>query len=224
MAALLVAGAFALGSAACGPDGQSSSNGDGGAGAQGGAGGAGGTGGAGGAGGTGGSNAGFEVGGKLTPGQGQTIPANATVKTIWVVSAASPDYGYAYGEGSSSGASFSMSLSMDPPADAINAGILGVGVPILYTQGKAPADGKLASEADMLANAIGAAGQYAVIFKAKDDAQAPAWIKAFPLGYSCGKGVPAAAGETFDTFAPVDCAQVEITVDSIDKIQFVNWT
>jgi hypothetical protein len=228
--ALLVAGALALGSAACSDDGQSSSNGNGGAGAQGGSGGAGGSGGTGGVGGTGGtggtggSNAGFEVGGKLTPGQGKTIPASATVKAIWVVSASSPDYAYAYGDGSSSGASFTMSLPMDPPAEAINAGILGVGIPILYTQGKAPADGKLASEADMVANAIGAAGQYAIIFKAKDDPQAPTWVKDFPLGYSCGKGVPAPVGQTFDSFAPVDCAQVEITVDDFDKIQFVNWT
>ena len=228
VAALFVAGMFALGSAACSDNGNSGGNGgEGGAGGNGGTGGTGGTGGAGGdggTGGTGGSSAGFDVDGKIVAAAGKTVPASASVKTIWSVSSGSPDYAYAYGDGTSSNATFSTNFPMDPPAEALNADIVGVGILVLYTEGMTPADGKLASEAEIFANAIGAAGQYAVIFKVKDDPLAPAWVKDFPAGYSCAKGVPAPSGGTFDSFAPVDCAEVEITVDDLNNIEFVNWT
>lgn len=201
--------------------------GSGGAGQGGGQGGAG-EGGAGG-GGQGGSGQGgsastsdsLDVNGKLTPGAGKSVPPAADVIIGWSVSSGSPDYIYGFGSGNSTGVTFQVSLDKAPPTEALNVGKVGVGIVILYPAGMMPPEGKL-TEAT-LNQGIGAAGEYAIIYKAPG-APSQSWISKFPEGYSCGKGAPPEPGSNFESFAPVDCSEITIIVDDIDKIDFVNWT
>lgn len=167
----------------------------------------------------------LDAGGKIAAAGGKTAPAEAVVDCVWVVSSGSPDYSYAFGSGEATADSFTLSFEEDPPAEALNSYGIGVGVLALMPTGKGLAQGKLDDKlSDTLEDtALGAAGGYAIIFKKAGAADGPAWAGDFPDGYSCAKGVPA-TGDGFDTFAPVDCAEVVITVDDINNIEFTNWT
>lgn len=170
------------------------------------------------------SGSGFAVGGTLTAAAGKEVPASAKLLVIWSVSSSSPDYLYKFGEGSSSGSTFGLQLETPPPAAALNNGQLGVGLLVLMPADSVVADGQLADADAELAKALGAAGQYAIIHKANAQVTGRDWAARFPVGYSCGKGVAATSGETFDSFEPVSCASIGVTVDDIDNIDFVNWT
>ncbi|MDH5492974.1 MAG: hypothetical protein OEY14_13550, partial [Myxococcales bacterium] len=52
------------------------------------------------------------------------------------------------------------------------------------------------------------------------------WTPAFPDGYSCGSGIPAPPGESFDGFEPMDCAGLEVTMNAPDEANWTwpNWT
>lgn len=163
----------------------------------------------------------LDVNGKLTPGAGKSVPPAADVIIGWSVSSGSPDYIYSFGSGSSTDVPFQVSLDKKPPTEALNAGKVGIGIVILYPAGMMPPEGKL-TEAT-LNQGIGAAGEYAIIYKEQGVA-GQGWISKFPEGYSCGKGAPPEPGSNFESFAPVDCSEITIIVDDIDKIDFVNWT
>ncbi|HZI14728.1 MAG TPA: hypothetical protein VE153_30450 [Myxococcus sp.] len=166
----------------------------------------------------------FTVGGSLTAAAGKQVPASAKLMVLWAVSSGSPDYVYKFGEGTSTGASFSLQLPQLPPADALNRGELGVGLMLLEPGTYALADGRYEDADPPFEQALGAAGQYAIIYKAKEQVAGPAWAERFPVGYSCGKGAPPATTGGFETFEPVSCASISVTVDDIDNIEFVNWT
>jgi hypothetical protein len=168
------------------------------------------------------AGSGFMASGTLTPGPGRQVPSSAKVFVVWLVSSGSPDYGYKFGEGVSSGATFSLNLQAPPPVDALNAGELGVGLMTLVTSESSLADGKYEGGTGDPSAALGAAGQYALIYKAKATVTYTTWADRFPVGYSCGKGVKAQQG--FDSFEPVPCNSIGITVDLSENIEFVNWT
>jgi hypothetical protein len=169
------------------------------------------------------------VSGSISAASGKTVPDAAAVDIVWGVSATSPDYAYAFGHGATTKESFELDLSADPPAEALNGGVLGVGNIVLVPTGKEPKEGKLA-EADQTAiegSALGASTDYVVIFKkgtGKPDKSTLTWPDKFSEGYSCGKVVRATAGMTFDTFEPVDCATVTIKIDDWKNLNFPNWT
>jgi hypothetical protein len=172
------------------------------------------------------AGSGFTAGGSLTPASGKQVPSSAKVLVLWSVSSTSPDYVYKFGEGTSNGASFTLPLSTLPPMDTLNSGELGVGLILLMPMDYSLADGKVSNEAfeDLWAKGLGGAGQYAIIYKATSTVTWRSWADLFPLGYSCGKGVDAPQGSSFDTFEPVSCASIGITVDDVGNIEFVNWT
>lgn len=163
----------------------------------------------------------IQVNGSLVPGAGKVVPAEADVLVAWTVSSGSPDYLYGYGTGQSMGDKFVLSLNQAPPSQALNSYGIGVGIVMLFPKGMLPPEGVLTDP--QFATSIGAAGQYAIIYKT-NAAPAMTWFVDFNEGYSCGKGAPPKPGSNFESFAPVDCAQVTITVDDINNIQFVNWT
>jgi hypothetical protein len=170
------------------------------------------------------AGSGFSAGGSLTPGPGKQVPESAKPVVLWSVSSGSPDYLYKFGEGTSSGATFALSLPTPPPAEALNRAELGVGVVLLMPTSFSQADGRYEDEDLFFDAVIGAAGQYAIIYKANEQVASPSWVSLFPVGYSCGKGVEAPAGSSFDTFEPVSCASINITVDDAANFDFVNWT
>jgi hypothetical protein len=174
--------------------------------------------------GCGGSEGVFEAQGKVSAASGKALPDSADLSVLWNVSSGSPDYLYSYGGGSATTDGFDVSFDADPPAEALNSYGVGVGIVVAMPSGQGVAAGKV-SDATMDTldkTAVGATGQHAIIFK-KAGATEPAWISAFPDGYSCAKGVPA-TNDGFDTYAPADCAEVVLTVDELDNIDFTNWT
>jgi hypothetical protein len=162
------------------------------------------------------------ISGSVTNRTGQAIPSNARVVVAWVVSAGSPDYSYVFGEGTVAANSFRLTLSAVPPAEALNEGELGVGIVLLTTDSRIRSGIRL-EEADIdPAKILGATGRYAVIYKAPTAGETLDWAADFDAGYSVGRGVE--REEQFDAFAPVPASSMELIVDDLDNIDFVNWT
>jgi len=169
------------------------------------------------------------VTGAVTVQPGYSLPGAGDVFAVWTVSSGSPDYLYVSGSGQLTEAGFELELPATLPDEAINS--YGVGVGLIYALPSAyvPPPGRLDETLapDRLAPSfIGITPRYAVIYR-KPGATPPSpasWMEAFPEGYSCGVGVPAIAGDIFDTYAPVDCSMVELVVGDPSTFDFVNWT
>ena len=167
----------------------------------------------------------FTVQGKTEIAQGSSFPASDNkLLAYWVVSSGSPDYVYVFGQGTATSTGFTINFESEPPAEALNS--YGVGIAIVgglfpsstvYTPGKAGSGTPFYEDATTQA----LTDRYAIIYK-KAGAEGLDWTDSFPDGYSCGKGVPAVQGQTFDTFEKVDCAQVILRIDTMFDI--VNWT
>lgn len=168
----------------------------------------------------------------VTVATGVTPPADGfyDVYTFWSVSSGSPDYLYTFGAGeaeiNASGSTFSLSFLTPPPAEALNAYGVGVGLIMgLFDPNKALTQGKYMGDPDVDAGLVSkaAADRYAIIYVAPGvNHSALGWSVNFPEGYSCGRGIAAPAGQGFDSFEPVPCAQVEFRLDTL--FDFVNWT
>ena len=169
----------------------------------------------------------FDISGTLAGPQLASLPAGSRVVVLWVVTSGSPDYTYIYGQGTIDAANgrFSVRLPDAPPAAALNAYGVGVGIPIVIPPGVTLPNGRVTDDAALEAAALGAAGNYAVIYTA---GARPAgftgipWIDAFPLGYGVGRGIDLSG--SFDGFEPVGSTTIEMIIDDIDNIDFVNWT
>lgn len=185
------------------------------------------------------------AGGAGGAGPGRTIAVKgpkaqeaANAYVIWGVSSTSPDYSYRFGSGTSSGGQLSLSLPGDAsgtvtvPDEALNTynaskpAKLGVGQVVLMKSDTTLPEGKLSLSKEDVAKAIGLSARYSFIYRADDgSAEDIAWIGKFPQGLSCGRCVPAAESQTFDTFEPVDCASMEVeTADDLDSLDVCNWT
>ena len=153
---------------------------------------------------------------------GKPIPANARVVVGWVVSATGSDYTYLFGEGSLVGGRFGITFRQPPPDAALNAGQLGVGIVLLTAD---PAIRPGVHLEDVLvdpAQLLGATGRFAVIYATPDAAQARDWAAGFETGYGVGVGVERVGD--FDAFEPVAPTTMELIVDDLANIDFVNWT
>jgi len=168
------------------------------------------------------------VGGSLRAAPGYTVPERANIKLIWQISSGSPDYSYAYGDGISVGTEFSLDLGVAPPAEALNSYGVGVAVLVLFEDGVTLPDGNADDVGDdeLLVGAMrGASGMYSIVYveDGVDTAELLGWER-LPAGFSCVRGVPADAAETFDTFELIECAELEVTVGNPDEMEFTNWT
>jgi len=166
------------------------------------------------------------VTGAVTVQPGSSLPSAGDVFVVWAVSSGSPDYLYVSGSGQLTEPGFELELPATLPDEAINSYGLGVGLIVLLPSGTAPPAGRMsdATEASLDTTVIGATPRYAVIYRKPGTTGLTGWMDAFPEGYSCGVGVPAAAGETFDSYAPVDCSMVELVIGDPSTFDFVNWT
>lgn len=176
--------------------------------------------------------------GTLRTDDGKEIPKDARVVIFWLV-VTEPSYIYVYGEGTvdAQAGTFELTLDEEPPEKALNwfrNDGLGVGM-ILLTTDRSLEPGVLPS--DYVPDAEewpGGAGQHAIIYIKGDLNLEPGdigfaedagvqWLYEFPEGYSVGMGtrVP---GASYDGFEPVDPSSIEITVDSLNNIEFVDWS
>jgi len=168
------------------------------------------------------SDALLTVSGSVTNLSGQQIPSTARVVVAWVVSATQSDYAYVFGEGTVQGSTFQVTFRQPPPAEALNAGQLGVGIVVLTTSTSLRDGVHLEDVAVDPSELLGATGRHAVIYKATESVDQVDWEAAFPLGFSAGVGVEREVD--FDAFAPTAATSLELIVDDLDNIDFVNWT
>lgn len=167
--------------------------------------------------------AGFLVDATLVPTGGASVPATGRVAAIWLVTAGSPDYLHKFGDGTSTGTAAAMRLATDPPDRALNKSAIGVAMIGAYDPTISIPDGDVA-EATFEAGLRGVSTRHAVIFKAAPFAGLP-WSDAFPLGYSCGRCVPAPVGSSFDTWEPAPCTEVVVDVASDPTaLDVCNWS
>lgn len=165
------------------------------------------------------------VSGTLSNKTSKPLPSGTRVLVAWVVSSGSPDYTYMFGEGTirASNNTFTIDFNGPPPARALNSYGLGVGIVLLTTNTslKEGSDVQGVAESEI----VGAAGEYAVIYLDRDPTELGAnigWVSRFKQGYNVGKGIDLPG--TFDGFEPVRSSSVQIIIDALRNIKFVNWT
>ena len=147
-------------------------------------------------------------------------PAGSKAIVIWTVSSGSPDYSYAFGGGTTTGSDVFVTFSSDPPAEALNAGALGVGIPALVDAAANVPEGKLPKE--QLQGITYAAPNHAIIFRSGTETVLKnGWDASFPQGYACGACERHDAG--FDAYTKVDCGAIELVPYTPD-LDFCNWT
>ncbi|WP_437585883.1 hypothetical protein [Sorangium sp. So ce1000] len=168
----------------------------------------------------GGGTGGFTVAGTIS---GETVPEDAEVVVLWVVTSGDPNYSFNFGEGSVSGATFTVGFGSAPPREALDKEGVGVGIVTLFPPGTGVTEGKVSNETIQTA-LLGASARYAIIWR---DPSAPGfdWSESFPAGFGCGKCVLARRSDFFESFEPVDCSEVEIQAASgLDSLDLCHWT
>jgi hypothetical protein len=173
-----------------------------------------------------GPGTGFVVRGRIQNNTGAPIPAGARLVVVWGVSSGSPDYSYVWGEGVIDRMTGTLHVRFEgpPPAEALNNGMLGVGL-VVATTDQSMKDGDTLTSHYPLTSIIGLTPQHAVIFVNghPDTLQVPTWARAFDTGYSVGVGVKV-PGSVFDKFVPVSPSSAILIIDALANLEIVNWT
>lgn len=163
----------------------------------------------------------FVVSGHVRDPNGSLAGRDARVVGIWTADAGEGDYAYVFGAGEIdlAAGTFRMEFSEEPPSEALFP--VGVGICLLAVvdgfleEGLLPDDDKF----------LGAAPRHWIVFKREDKEalhEEVPWLKEFGYGYSVGKGIE--IPDDFDGFEPVDPGSVEIIIDDLENLDFVNWT
>lgn len=169
----------------------------------------------------------YTVSGTLRNASGATVPNDARVVLVWSGDDGSGDYSYVWGSGpvDVTTGKFTVVLTQNPPAAATfvakSGARLGVGFPVLVPGGAVP-EGRVGDPA-VFNRVLGAAGQHAVIYLEHTTATELGWAN-MRAGYNVGRGVPAKAGQTWDTFERVGESTIELVVDALKNIKTVNWS
>jgi hypothetical protein len=163
----------------------------------------------------------FVVTGTIQNNTQEPLPPDARLVVVWLVTSESPDYNYVFGEGTlnASAGTFQLRLDQPPPSQALNSGVLGVGI-LLVTTNQSIANGDDVSSLPE-EELIGAAGQFAII-SVKDPESVEGWAAEFEAGYSVGRGVQ--VPDDFDEFEPASPSSVVLIIDALENIEFVNWS
>jgi hypothetical protein len=164
------------------------------------------------------------ISGSLINRSGAAIPPNARVVVLWSSDDGSGDYAYVFGEGTIDRATnrFTVTFDRDIPRAASYDGALGVGLVVLTTDPNLH-EGRVPDGYDYASTVIGATGQHAVIYLGVAPSEFGSdWAAAFRPGYNVGRGVDLPG--TFDGFAPAELTSMELIVDDLRNIEFVNWT
>jgi hypothetical protein len=166
----------------------------------------------------------FVIFGTLTNRTANPIPNGTRLLVAWA-GGGDPDYTYVFGEGTvrTDTNTFELAFTIPPTVTALNSSGLGVG--FLFLTINTTLQGGSDMEDVPETEIIGAAEQYAVIYLAHEPARVRAdreWAGNFHTGYNVGKGIDLPG--IFDGFEPVNPSSVEIIVDSLNNLTFVNWS
>ena len=136
------------------------------------------------------------------------------------------DYNYFFGEGTVNveDLTFELVLSEAPPPEALNR-YLGVAYLLIAKPSATGMEepGILPEDYDYFGNILGGATRHCVIFSTGENVNGIQWVSEFEPGYSVGKGVEI-PDYHFEGFEPVDPSSVEIVVDDLENLLFVNWS
>ncbi len=151
---------------------------------------------------------------------GTTVPANARVLVLWGVDAAG-DYSYVWGSGvTSANGAFTITFNDEPPAAALSANQLGVGLVILTTdqtlqEGQVPGTYSYPG-------LLGMSENYSIIFTRNLSGEIQGdWPGRFN-GYGLGEVERNSAG--FDSFRSVARDALKLVVDDVANLNPPNWT
>src|SRR5215212_9307789 len=156
----------------------------------------------------------FVVTGTIQNNTGSPLPANTRLLVVWEVSSGDPDYSYVFGAGTvdADAGTFRIQLDQPPPTEALNAGSLGVGLIVATTNQTVGNGGTI--DAATLAEVVGAAGRYGVIYVAPSGSQYREWASQFDSGYGVGVGVDVV--NDFDRFEPANPSSVVLIIDALE--------
>lgn len=174
---------------------------------------------------SGGSSGGGTTGGNnlsaVATSEAPAPPSGAKVALLWQVSSGSPDYMYSQAAGATQNDKATLALSTTPPAEALNAGKIGIAFVTVFDAATTPPDGKIDSKT-FEGTMLSISPDYAVIYRATTETVLKnGWDASFPQGYACGKCVRAETG--FDTYVVVDCSEIRL-VPASSKPKVCNWT
>jgi len=167
----------------------------------------------------GGSGAGGGVTGTVVE-VGGTAPISANVVVLWLSDVGQGDFLYKWGEGTANPDSWGVDVATPVPDEATFGGLLGIGLATMVPSATTVPDGVVADTIET--SVLGAAGNFAIVFRPDASPSQVDWVNDFPVGLSCGVCVPQADG--FDTFMPVSCDSLELEVGPLDALTFCNWT
>jgi hypothetical protein len=170
----------------------------------------------------------YTVSGKIRFNKPMAIPSDARVLLWWLVVSGSPDYVYIVGEGkvNMADSTFKVTFTKLPPDEALNqegSYRLGVGI-ITLTTDRTITEGRYrTNDADSLIRNgfLGGAPDYAVIYTRGEPVSAT-WPALFDPGFNTGRGVR--KPPQMDEFAPAAPGSVELIIDDISKLKWINWT
>ncbi len=152
---------------------------------------------------------------------GEMVAERTRAVAVWNVTSGSPDYAFKYGEGSSTGRDFVLSLGSAPPAEAVNAYGVAVGIVALVPEDVEIPEGKVTAEALQM---LGFSTKHAIIWKATPTS-GMGWMQSFPGGYACGRCKAAPEGETLDSYERVSCSQFQVErASDVEELQGCEWT
>ena len=167
------------------------------------------------------------VSGTIQNPNGITYSSNARVAGLWSGDVGEGDFGYIFGSGKidQEAGTFRMELHADPPDSASFGGIFGVGVLIVWDGNGELEEGLFPEEFWDSDAVVGASPRHQIIWSSRDPEllENIPWIEPFPKGYSVGRGIDV-PDYTFDGFEPVGPGIVEIILDDLGNLDFVNWT
>lgn len=169
----------------------------------------------------------FVVSGHVRDPNGSLAGSDARVVGIWTGDVGEGDYSYVFGSGEIDleAGTFRIEFVEEPPSEALLGNLLGVGLLAVVDDSNLE-EGLLPDDA--FDEILGAAPRHWIIFKREDEEAIEAlhegvpWLKGFGNGYSVGKGIE--IPDDFDGFELVDPGAVEIIIDNLENLDFVNWT
>lgn len=172
----------------------------------------------------------FTVSGTLVNQRGTPIPADARAVVVWSGDDGNGDYAYVWGSGTVNATTgrFAITFPQDPPNVAtLGAGggaRLGVGFVVLLP-GASAIEGRVVDPEAFAGAVLGIATGHAVVYREGRVQEAGFdWPMRFRPGFNVGRVVPAAAGQTWDTFEPSDADGVRLIVDDPRTLRVPNWS
>lgn len=168
---------------------------------------------------------GFKISGTLIWQKQKNIGPGAKVMVAWMTF---DDRFIQLGEGTIDwqNNTFELVLPDQPPSEILVEGDgWAIGLGFLFLVNDLNAYKGFFNSGDLVSDALGAAGQHAVFYKRgsfTDPEGEASWMEDFEQGYSVGKAYKTTS--VFDSLEPVDPSSIEIIIDDLENIDFMNIT